>query len=36
MDHNGDSLEVVGYKKIGNEKLPRYIGIIMNHYKDPY
>ena len=21
---------------IGDEKLPRYIGIIINHYKDPY
>ena len=24
----------LGY--IGDEKLPNYIGIIMNHYKDPY
>ena len=21
---------------VGDEKLPRYIGIIINHYKDPY
>ena len=21
---------------IGDDKLPSYIGIIMNHYKDPY
>ena len=24
----------LGY--IGHEKLPNYIGIIINHYKDPY
>ncbi len=24
----------LGY--IGDEKLPSYIGIIINHYKDPY
>ena len=24
----------LGY--IGDEKLPSYIGIIVNHYKDPY
>ena len=24
------------YWYIGDEKLPSYIGIIINHYKDPY
>ena len=24
----------LGY--IGDEKLPSYIGILLNHYKDPY
>ena len=27
-------LGCLGY--IGDEKLPSYMGIIMNHYKDPY
>ena len=31
---NEKSLGWLGY--IGDEKLPSYIGIIMNHYKDPY
>ena len=25
---------LVGY--IGDDKLPSYIGILINHYKDPY
>ena len=28
------ALAWLGY--IGDEKLPSYIGIIINHYKDPY
>ena len=34
MSHEKRAPGWLGY--IGDEKLPSYMGIIINHYKDPY
>ena len=34
MSNEKRVLGCLGY--IGNEKLPNYVGIIVNHFKDPY